>query len=71
MEAIIKSEAALKITGLKLLINELGIINAERFIHCVKNERFDYTEWQRDLWKNQSIDEIHNAATAFYSKKHG
>ena len=68
MEAVIKSENSLRVAGMKLLIEGLGTINAERFINCVKNEHFDYTEWQRDLWKDKSIDEIHYAATAFYSE---
>jgi len=70
MEAIIKSENALRIAGMKLLVEGLGAINAERFIHCVKNDHFDYTEWQRDLWKDKTIEEIHKAATIFYAEKH-
>jgi len=31
----------------------------------------DYTEWQRDIWKDKTIEEIHEAATAFYAEKHG
>ena len=68
MEAIIKSENALRTAGIRLLIEGLGAVNAERFIHCVKNDHFDYTEWQKDLWKGRTIEEIHNAATAFYNK---
>ena len=71
METIIKSETALKIAGMKLLMEGLGAVNAERFIHCLKNEHFDYTEWQRDLWKNKTIEEIHQAAADFYITKHG
>jgi len=70
MEMIIKSENALRIAGIKLLLEGLGAVNAERFINCVKNDRFDYTEWQQDLWRGKSIDEIHQAATDFYSQKH-
>jgi hypothetical protein len=71
MEAVIKSENALRNAGMKLLVEGLGTINAERFIHCVKSDHFDYTEWQRDLWKGKSIEEIHRAAAAFYAEKHG
>ena len=49
----------------------MGAVNAERFIHCLKNENFDYTEWQRDLWKGKTIEEIHNAASEFYATTHG
>ena len=68
---VIKSENALRVAGMKLLIEGLGAINAERFINCVKSDRFDYTEWQRDLWKDKTIEEIHGAAAAFYNEKHG
>ena len=71
MEAVIKSENALRIAGMKLLIEGLGAVNAERFINCVKNDHFDYTEWQRDLWKGKTIEEIHRDAAAFYAQKYG
>jgi len=70
MEAVIKSENALRIAGMKLLIEGLGAVNAERFINCVKNDHFDYTEWQRDLWKGKTIEEIHRDAAAFYAQKY-
>jgi len=69
METMIKSENALRIAGMKLLIEGFGAVNAERFIHCVKHDCFDYTEWQRDLWNDKSIEEIHQAAAAFYAKR--
>ena len=70
MEAVIKSENALRIAGMKLLLDGLGAVNAERFIHCVKSDRFDYTEWQQNLWEGKTIEEIHNAATSFYAEKY-
>ena len=33
-------------------------------------DHFDYTEWQKDLWKGKTIEEIHQSAAAFYSEKH-
>jgi hypothetical protein len=71
MEAMIKSDNALRVAGMKLLIEGLGSVNAERFINCVKKDSFDYTEWQRDLWKGKTIEEVHQAATDFYVEKHG
>ena len=70
MEQMIKSESALRMAGMKLLIEGLGAVNAERFIHCVKVDSFDYTEWQRGLWKDKTIEEIHASATAFYGERH-
>jgi len=70
METVIKSETVLRVTGMKLLMDGLGAVNAERFINSVKNEHFDYTEWQRDLWKDKTIEEIHQAAATFYTDRH-
>jgi hypothetical protein len=47
------------------LIATLGEIDAERFISMVKRDTFDYTEWQRDLWKDKNIEEIHALATEY------
>jgi len=70
MEAVIKSENVLRVEGMKLLIEGLGAVNAERFINYVKTDSFDYTEWQQDLWKGRNIEEIHSAAAAFYTERH-
>ena len=70
MEKVIKSETVLRAAGMRLLLEGLGAVNAERFIHCVKNEHFNYTEWQRDLWKDKTIEEIHQEAAAFYASTH-
>jgi hypothetical protein len=42
----------------------------ERFITSIKNNNFDYTEWHKNLWKDKSIDEIHNMAAEFEKEKY-
>ena len=42
----------------------------ERFITSIKNNNFDYTEWHKNLWKDKSINEIHNMATEFEREKY-
>jgi len=37
---------------------------AERFITLINREPFDYTEWQRNLWNDKSIEELSKAAMA-------
>ncbi len=37
-------------------------IMAERFITLINREPFDYTEWQRNLWNDKSIDELSKSA---------
>ena len=70
METLIKSENVLRCTGMEILVNGLGLVNTERFINYLKNDRFDYTEWQRNLWKDKTVEEIHQAAAIFYNNKH-
>jgi len=33
-------------------------------IHLIKRENFDYTEWQRDLWNDLTIDEVFKLASS-------
>ena len=41
----------LKNEGMKVLSNQLGLVNAERFIALIIiREPFNYTEWQRNLF---------------------
>jgi hypothetical protein len=60
------------------------ILECHQVLHCqgikalvwdiddfIAHHPLDYTEWQRDLWKEKTIEEIHQAATAFYKEKHG
>ena len=58
-----RTDAVLRLDAMNALIATLGEVDAERFICMVKRDTFDYTEWQRNLWKEKSIEEIHALAT--------
>ena len=64
-----KTETALKIEAMEVLLNTFGSLETERFIASIKNSNFDYTEWQKNLWKGKSIEEIHTMATEFEKEK--
>jgi len=51
--------------GMKCLIQNLGEVNAERFIAQIIREPFDYTKWQYDLFEGMSIEEISSAAVKY------
>ena len=55
-------EMDLRNEGMKILINNLGNVEAERFISLIIREPFDYTEWQRGLFDNMSVNELSNLA---------
>jgi hypothetical protein len=60
------SEMTLRNEGMKVLINNLGQVEAERFISLIIREPFDYTEWQRGLFDNMSVKELSNTAMKEY-----
>ena len=62
------AEMTLRNEGMKILINNLGRVEAERFISLIIREPFDYTEWQRDLFNDISVKELSNLAMKDYKK---
>ena len=63
------SDTVLKNEGMKVLATHLGLVKAERFIALMIREAFDYTEWQRDLYKDVPLDDFLNAAMNFRLSK--
>lgn len=51
--------------GMKYLMEQMGIIEAERFISVIIRERFDYTKWQRDYFDAKTPEEISEEASQF------
>ena len=58
-DTVIRSE------GMKILSDNLGMVEAERFIMLIQRESFDYTKWQEDLFEDMSIEEISEKAAEF------
>jgi hypothetical protein len=63
------AEMALREEGMKILINKLGRVEAERFISLIIRNPFDYTEWQRGLFNDMSIKELSNLAMKEYKEE--
>ena len=61
------TDTEVRIRGLRALVETLGPVDAERFITLILREPFDYTQWQRQLWAEKSVDEISQAAMAMRS----
>jgi hypothetical protein len=62
------TDTEIKVRGLKALADALGYVEAERFITLLMREPFDYTEWQKRLWPERSVEDISKAATQFRIK---
>jgi hypothetical protein len=56
------TDTELKLRGIEALIAALGVVQAERFVSLILREPFDYTQWQRDLWSDKSLEEISGLA---------
>jgi hypothetical protein len=54
--------------GFKVLVENLGDVDAEKFISLLSKEQFDYTLWQSTLWDNQTIEMISEKAMAYRAK---
>jgi hypothetical protein len=58
------NETVLRKSGMKCLIDKFGIVDAERFISLMIKEDFDYTEWQKNLFNDLSVEDIFTRARA-------
>jgi hypothetical protein len=56
------TDTEVRLRGLRALVEALGTVEAERFITLILREPFDYTQWQRQLWAEKSVDELSQAA---------
>ncbi len=63
-----KADNVIRSEGMKVLREKLGLVEAEKFITLIRRDNFNYTEWQKDLWKDKSVDEVFDAAKQFSHK---
>ncbi len=54
--------------GINCLIQQLGVVETEKFISIINRENFDYTKWQQNLFEDMTLEEINEAAAAFSQK---
>jgi hypothetical protein len=59
------TDSEIKQNGIKTLIKNLGLVEAERFIALIRREPFDYTKWRKTLWQGKSVREISKEAMRF------
>ncbi len=63
------SDTEVKQKGIPALIETLGEVDAERFILLINRELFDYTTWQREIFKRMSVHDISNKAMSLRKKR--
>jgi len=60
-----KNNTVLKNEGMRILAEQLGLVEAERFIALLRREPFDYTQWRQGLYKDVPLDKFLNDAQNF------
>lgn len=64
------SSAVLLNKGMECLMENLGLVEAERFISLLHVEPFDYTEWRKDnLFKDMTVGELSKEAMDYRRAK--
>jgi hypothetical protein len=54
--------SAIMSAGMKLLRDNLGLIECEVFVSNISRNRFDYTKWRENLWEDFTVDEVFERA---------
>ena len=53
-----RSDAEIRHEGLRLLFEQMGPVEAERFIALINRERFDYTAWRAAQWQDETVTSL-------------
>jgi hypothetical protein len=57
-------------TGMQTLIDNLGCVEAEKFIFLIMKEQMDYTQWRQDnLFNGMSIESISREAMNLHNSQ--
>lgn len=59
---MVRTDTVVKAEGMRILLDGLGKVDAERFISLIIKEPFDYTKWQETLFDGMSVRELSKAA---------
>ena len=66
---MIRTDSVVKRDGMKILLSGLGKVDAERFISLIIKEPFDYTEWQKGLFSDETVRELSDIAMDFVNNQ--
>jgi hypothetical protein len=53
-----KTDTVLRCDGMRILTENLGMVEAERFITLILREPFDYTKWRESLFDGIPLDDF-------------
>lgn len=59
------TDDVLRMDGMRILAQYLGVVEAERFVTLMKRAPFDYTKWHQDLFEGVSLDDFLEQARVY------
>ena len=62
---MMRTDTIVKIEGMKILSENLGPVDAERFIALMSREPFDYPEWRQNLKEGADVRELSRLAMEY------
>jgi hypothetical protein len=63
------TDTEIKTLGFRVLVKTLGDVDAEKFICLISKEPFDYTQWQKHLWDDESVEQVSEKAMQYRTSK--
>ena len=66
---MVNNSAEIMERGMNCLLEQLGVVETEKFISILIRERFDYTKRHRTYFGDASVQEI-NKEAASYAREH-
>lgn len=65
-----KTDTQIRQEGMQALMDQLGLVEAERFVALINRDSFDYTTWRQSQWAQESIESLADKARALRLKEH-
>ncbi len=59
-----RNDREVRLSGIQVLVQSLGAVDAERFVALINRERFDYTEWRKTQWLDETVASLAAKARA-------
>lgn len=53
---------------MEILCDNVGIVNAEKFVYLIKTDTFDYTKWQREYYDKIPPETLRKNVKEYCSK---
>ncbi len=64
-----RTDAEIRLEGMKILFANMDIVEAEKFISIIQRDKFDYTKWRQNLYEGLSVRELSKKAMLLLEKR--